>query len=385
MKKLTILAALVLVFLFAATNISMAALPNLFNAQNIQVWTDPRESVPVDIDSVAIDQDDKFLYFGFGTYDLFNGSLLGDGYAVFFLDVDQNPATGDTDFNNIDSLGPDFALEISYDPTTTGSLYAILYKLPGPGDYTAIGAFPVVIADSGDKVATRIPLSYLPSFSGIDWDLWVKAISSGNPYFDYVPDNGYYTYKAPTTTQPINDPTLQPTIEFVDIPSNAWYKPYVDTLVVKDIISGYPDKTFRPLANITRAEFAKVIILAIGENPSTAPSSFTDVLNSHWAKAYIQRARELNIIGGYPDSSFRPNNNVTRQEIAKMVVMAGKFTAVTTYRADFTDVPSTLWSWPYILTAKDSAVIDGYPDSTFRPTSPASRVEACKMVQVLVN
>ncbi|MBE0448664.1 MAG: S-layer homology domain-containing protein [Actinobacteria bacterium] len=173
---------------------------------------------------------------------------------------------------------------------------------------------------------------------------------------------------------------------FSDIPADAWYKIYVEVLVAKGVISGYPDGTFKPLNSITRAEFSKMIILAMGESPSTSTvTSFTDVTSSYWAHGYIERAKELGIIDGYPDSIFKPTANVSRQEIAKMVVLAAKLSPPISYRADFTDVPSTLWSWSYILAAKDAGIISGYPDQTFKPINPATRAEACKMVQALVK
>ncbi|HZD60627.1 MAG TPA: S-layer homology domain-containing protein [Anaerolineae bacterium] len=186
-----------------------------------------------------------------------------------------------------------------------------------------------------------------------------------------------------TPTQPV---TIQTPTIFTDVPADAWYESSVDALVAKSIISGYPDGTFRPLNNITRAEFAKMVILAIGESPTTnTASSFTDVATSYWAHSYIEKAKELGIINGYLDNTFKPAANVSRQEIAKMVVLAAKLSRATSYRDDFTDVPSTLWSWSYVLAAKDAGIISGYPDQTFKPVNPATRAEASKMAETLVN
>ncbi|MBE0448263.1 MAG: S-layer homology domain-containing protein [Actinobacteria bacterium] len=172
---------------------------------------------------------------------------------------------------------------------------------------------------------------------------------------------------------------------FPDVSPGDWFYTYVVRLVTVNVVNGYPDGTFRPQGNITRAEFAKMTILAIGERPSTASSSFRDVANIYWAKGYIERAKELNIISGYPDGTFRPAANISRQEIAKIVMLAGKSSPATSFRADFRDMPSSLWSWPYILKAKDLGIISGYPDGMFRPFNFATRAEASKMVAELLD
>jgi hypothetical protein len=208
---------------------------------------------------------------------------------------------------------------------------------------------------------------------------YASQIGDGTTTNRYTPVQVDITLSNGSGDTPTQPTTTTPTT-FTDIPADAWYKSYVDALVVKGIISGYPDGTFRPLNSITRAE------LAIGESPTTnTASSFTDVATSYWAYGYVEEAKELGIIGGYPDNTFRPTANVSRQEIAKMVVLAAKIPPTTSYRADFTDVPSTLWSWSYILAAKDAGIISGYPDNTFKPANSAIRAEASKMVEAVAK
>jgi len=91
------------------------------------------------------------------------------------------------------------------------------------------------------------------------------------------------------------------------------------------------------------------------------------------------------IVTGYPDGTFRPNNNISRQEIAKIVVLAGGFTPETDFRADFSDVTENLWSRPYILEAEDQDIIIAYPDGTFRPMNTATRAEASKTAVGIVK
>ncbi|MDI6817006.1 MAG: S-layer homology domain-containing protein [Actinomycetota bacterium] len=168
---------------------------------------------------------------------------------------------------------------------------------------------------------------------------------------------------------------------FKDVTTLHWAYEYISFLADRDIIEGYPNNLFYPDRSMTRAEFVKIIILAIGKGaPSASSSHFADVADGFWAKGYIERAKELGIVAGYPDGTFRPNNSISRQEIAKIVILAGGFTPETDFRADFPDATEDLWSWPYVLEAANQNIITAYPDGAFRPTNTATRAEASKMV-----
>jgi hypothetical protein len=169
---------------------------------------------------------------------------------------------------------------------------------------------------------------------------------------------------------------------FLDVSSSHWAVDYIVYLTDNNIISGYPDNTFRPSNNITRAEFAKIVVMALGASlPTSYKGYFPDVPSTHWAWKYIEKAKELGILKGYPDGSFRPGKEITRAEIAKMVVNAGGF-ITNTSGSRFPDVPPTHWAYNFIMTAKNEGIVGGYPDGTFRPDNSANRAEAAKMVYI---
>lgn len=176
------------------------------------------------------------------------------------------------------------------------------------------------------------------------------------------------------------------TIALIDVRDSDWFAACVKTMIVNGMINGYPNQAFRPNNSITRAEFAKMIILAIGEKPSSTHSAFPDVADN-WAKGYIQRASELGIITGYTSGRFGPNQPISRQEIAVMIVKAGKFGTEDTFVPEFPDVTVDLWSWKAIEKAVDLGIIKGYTDGTFKPFASATRAEAaamvCRMLQQL--
>lgn len=104
------------------------------------------------------------------------------------------------------------------------------------------------------------------------------------------------------------------------------YEDAVTELVGKDIISGYPDGTFRPYATINRAEVCVLIVKLLGVSESDmkkAPASgFPDMGGHAWALDYVNYAASQGIISGYTDGTFRPDGDITYAEIASMLVRA---------------------------------------------------------------
>ena len=104
------------------------------------------------------------------------------------------------------------------------------------------------------------------------------------------------------------------------------YEKAVDILSTLNIISGYEDGTYKPDKTVTRAEMAKLIIVALAKE-STAESlkgetKFSDVKASSWSSGYVNCAASLGIIQGYPEGTFQPNNPVTYAEAATMLLRA---------------------------------------------------------------
>jgi hypothetical protein len=167
---------------------------------------------------------------------------------------------------------------------------------------------------------------------------------------------------------------------FSDVSSTHYASEAITYLKNNGIVSGYPDGSYQPNNPVSRAEFAKMAVEAAGLtliDPATP--SFNDVPKSHWAYKYIETAKANGIIEGYPDGSFRPNNNITRAEIAAVIVRAAGLSIDTSGTA-FTDVPDTHWAYDEIMTAKNNGIVSGYPDGTFRPDNSATRAEAAQMV-----
>lgn len=148
-----------------------------------------------------------------------------------------------------------------------------------------------------------------------------------------------------------------PAATYSDLNTAAWYAKYVNFAASKGIVNGRPDGTFDPDASITRAEFATMIANFAGVGRVEAPSASNDVAG-HWAAGYIVALERANIVTGYEDGTFRPNANITRAEAATMVNGAIDRTpdtaldlAANSYTNPFTDVTAGQWFFAQVMEA----------------------------------
>ena len=216
-----------------------------------------------------------------------------------------------------------------------------------------------------------------------------SSLITGNAYSDSTAKVGItYTYYVVTVGQDSkesdksNEVTASLTIKqvqtiFSDVAPGAWYKDFVDRLVLENIIGGYSDNTFRPNNNISRAEFAKMICAAMGWTLlEPASPSFSDASRAHWAYKYIETAKAYGALSGYPDGTFGPTRNITRAEIATIIA---KTLNLASGSSTLNDI-SSHWAEGYINACVKEGIIGGYSDNAYRPNNTATRAEAAKMV-----
>ena len=118
-------------------------------------------------------------------------------------------------------------------------------------------------------------------------------------------------------TDDVRDENLTKTNRYSDVTRADWYNTAVSTLSSMGIITGYPDGTFRPNAAITRAEFAAIAARFDNDGDKTA-AKFSDIA-THWAKDEISIAYNNGWITGYPDGTFGPQRDITRAETMTLV------------------------------------------------------------------
>ncbi|MCL2046744.1 MAG: S-layer homology domain-containing protein, partial [Oscillospiraceae bacterium] len=150
-------------------------------------------------------------------------------------------------------------------------------------------------------------------------------------------------------------------------------------------IQGYPDGTIRPDNNITRAEVAMIIWRLLPANAQSTNSSgtFSDVANGAWYAVAINRLASLGILRGYTDGTFRPDAPITREEFTAIVCRFFDV-AIDSSENPFSDV-SENWAYEYILTAAANGWVEGYPDGTFRPKNDIKRAEVVTIINRIIG
>ena len=155
----------------------------------------------------------------------------------------------------------------------------------------------------------------------------------------------------------------------------------------KAYISGYEDGTFRPDNTITRAESAAIIARCsadFDENKMYA-SDFTDVLGDEWYANYVGYAAEKGYISGYEDGTFKADRNITRGELAVILSKYGSFDG-NGICTEFSDVTNDYFATGYIKALYDENIVSGYEDGTFKPDNSVTRAETVTMMnKVLAN
>ena len=173
---------------------------------------------------------------------------------------------------------------------------------------------------------------------------------------------------------------------FTDVVPSDYFYEAVRYLYCAGVISGYSDNTFRPYNDTTRGQMTKIVVLAFAYPIYTPPQpTFSDVPPSHTFYQYIETAAHNEIVSGYSDGTFRPQNNVTRGQLSKIVVIAAQWPPISPTEPTFSDVPIGSPFYEYVETAYDRGIISGYADGTFRPGNNATRGQISKIVYLALQ
>jgi hypothetical protein len=159
-------------------------------------------------------------------------------------------------------------------------------------------------------------------------------------------------------------------------------------MVDKGFISGFPDNTFRPEENLTRAQYAAIISKAFDLSFERQGSNFTDVSSDFWAYDAIVEANRMGFISGFPDDTFRPNQNLTRvQAIVSLTsgldLTGGSATTLSVY-TDRAQIPS--YAANAVATATRQGIVVNYPNTNqLDPLRDITRAEVAALIyQALV-
>lgn len=189
----------------------------------------------------------------------------------------------------------------------------------------------------------------------------------------------------------MQSPAVAQTNQFSDVGSNYWAADFINALVDRGIIAGFPDGTFQPDAPVTRSQFAAMVTKAFQKSDVRSAASFTDVSSSYWAYSAIRDAYETGFLSGYPGRVFRPEQQIPREQVLVSLANGLNYRAngnVSDFLSIYNDADriSTFARAP-IAAATEQDMVVNYPTlSQLNPVRNATRAEVAAFIyQALVS
>ena len=197
------------------------------------------------------------------------------------------------------------------------------------------------------------------------------------------------TPSAPSHQAPVEKPVQNPTqkVVFNDLGNVEWAKEAIEELAQRGVISGKASGVFAPEDNVTREEFVKIIIVALDLEDDKAVAEFSDIEPERWSKKYIASAYNLGIISGVTDDKFMPTETLTREQMAAIIYRAyslyGDKKTSAVTFADDKDISQYAKEAVGALAAQ--GIVDGTGNNKFTPKGIVTRAQAAKVVYGLLN
>lgn len=171
------------------------------------------------------------------------------------------------------------------------------------------------------------------------------------------------------------------TSPFIDINQYSSHYENILKLYSQGAISGFADKTFRPNQNVTRGQAAKMLATVLKLDVKNVEDPyFKDVPKSNEYYKYVAALQNAGIMAGYSNGTFMPNEVVTRGQLAKILVLGFKFEVASNYNHSFQDVTSQTSNAAYIQTLVDLKVTEGTTPVTFSPFNAVTRGQIASFI-----
>lgn len=183
-------------------------------------------------------------------------------------------------------------------------------------------------------------------------------------------------------------------IEFSDV-ANHWAKNSVNNMGSRMVVSGIGNGQYEPDRNMTRGEFAAIMVRALGLEPSDGASSFSDVDSSKWYCGYIVTAASYGVIKGYPDGRFGPNDTITREQAMAIIARAMETTGL---KANVTEdtiakqienyedgTTVSEYAKKGVADCLDTGVVSGLSSNMLAPKANVTRAQVAAMVERLLQ
>lgn len=161
-------------------------------------------------------------------------------------------------------------------------------------------------------------------------------------------------------------PATAQTTQFSDVGANYWARPYIERLATEDIIAGFPDGTFKPDQAVTRAQFAAIVRQAFNQSRTRSAPSFGDVPANYWATQAIADAYAQGFMSGYPNGTFQPEQQIPRVQAIVSLANGLGFTAnspVNQVLDTYRDAEQIPdYAQSPVAAATENAMVVSYPD-----------------------
>lgn len=241
--------------------------------------------------------------------------------------------------------------------------------------------------------AEDIETSYFNSSKAV----YEEGNKPSDPQGDREPDNHVTTPvirpSAPSPQAPAGRPSQNPVqtpvqkAVFNDLGNVSWAKEAIEALAQKGVISGKANGVFAPEDNVTREEFVKLIVVALDLEDDKAGAEFSDIEPERWSKKYIASAYNLGIISGVTEDKFMPGETLTREQMATIIYRAyslyGDEKTSAVAFDDDKDISQYAKEAVGVLAAK--GIINGTGNNKFSPKGIVTRAQAAQIVYGLLS
>ncbi|MCD1259440.1 S-layer homology domain-containing protein [Paenibacillus athensensis] len=203
-------------------------------------------------------------------------------------------------------------------------------------------------------------------------------------------EDGSYAAKVKSLTNSTYSVVWHP-VAFKDVASH-WSQAAVNDMGSRLVISGIGNDLFNPDQNITRAEFAAIVVRGLGLKLEAAASPFSDVHAADWYNSAVQTAYAYDLISGFEDGTFRPMDAITREQAMTIISKAMKLAGISSEQAStsllngYQDADqAAAWAASGIAECLQAGIVSGRSDTELAPKAFVSRAEVAALVQRLLQ
>lgn len=202
---------------------------------------------------------------------------------------------------------------------------------------------------------------------------------NGDPVEVSLKNDGTYTFVQPAGKVEI-EVTYAVDMPFTDVPEDAWYIDGAEYVYANYIMNGTGETTFGPNTTVSRGMIVQILYNLVGNPDVEGDTDFTDVPDEYWSAKAIAWAASNGVVNGFEDGTFRPDENMTREQMAAILQhfasQMGLDVSASGDLSNFTDIPEgEYWSRDALAWAYAEGLLAGTSDSTMDPAGQASRAQ----------